>query len=1450
MRTQNGRESRTAPFLFDQLEPDGSNYTDWNFNIRATLCADENDTTLELHPEDEIPPSFLWAALLLMRRHMDPSLRMQYIAEESPARLWHALKARFEHEETIFLPRAQADWSALRVLDFPNFSTYDSELHRIVAQLRLCGITVTEAELINKTLNSFPPACAILSQQYRNMKFTKYSDLMRYLQIGEQQQQILLQTAEKRPAKEIHNSEVKSQGNSAATPTSGSKASKSRNDRETHNSEAPRRTPKGNAVKPRNQWNKPNNRNSKSGGNKQGQSSQSNQSPPRQVKGNCHKCGRPGHYARECRSSEYLQTLYKELQALKGSKRETHTLDAPSLTLTELDPENYMVNNGSTGIEANIALLDSASTHTILQDQAFFEFKTRNEAWQTCDLITIAGKRNFRFREGRAHIVLPGGTPLICERAMYAPGAPRSLISYRDLRANEIQVSTAQEKGEEVLELRRGPSLLAVAHASDTGLYELPIRGGESSIRPASSRSGGRSSAPQASFLTTNSRADLWHRRLGHPGTTMMRRMIPLLGGHDMCSSDAEHVQDCSACIQGKLIRQPSKWKLPSEMPAPLFRLHGDWCGPITPESGQFKYFFVLVDASGRHAEVSLLTTRNMVFPKTLAMLLKFRNHYPDYPVCHLRMDNALKFKSQAFEDFCTATGIELSYSVPYEHSQNGLAEAFIKKIQLVVRPMLCHANLPSQYWGHAVLHAATLLRLRPTLLQTQTPLELASGRTPMIAHLRTFGCEVWVPVSEPKLKTMEPQRVKGIYLGFDSPSIVRYKLPHREDIYKARFQNCKFIETRFPGAHNPTKPRNPKDKLNFRALETLTLNPDPRTALTDTEVRKLLDLQSLAEKVPDGFQSGPRILRSPVPGAGNPVPSKPTAKKQKTRAVLHVDHQNPEELSEIPWDDHESFVTRLTNLEAEPTSLDQAKKRPDWPKWELAIQAEYNSLRKRAVFGPLVTNLKTQPIGHKLVFTRKRDENGNVLRYKVRLVAQGFTQKPGVDFEQTYSPVMDSTSFRYLLSLAVQLALATRLMDVVTAYLYGDLDTELHIKPPPGFLPQLPTPQPGQYSGLKICKALYGLKQAGRAWYHHLKGYLITQGFTNHPTLPCVFVLKSKAEFVILAVYVDDLNSIGTPNLSNKVEHLLTKQFEMKILGRTTFCLGLQIKYCADGSLLLHQQTYTRKLLRTFNMDAANALSAPMIGKSKTEDDPYRPSEPDEEEVEKRQYLATVGALLYLATNTRPDISFAVSVLARHSQRPTTRHWQGVKHLLRYLRGTEDLGLHFKRGPGEIVGYADSGFKTDPASGKSQTGWIFLKNGAPISWRSSKQTTTATSTNHAELLAFYEAARESVWLRTMQAAIAEMAGLSIPKKPTVIFEDNAACIEQVSSGFIKSDRVKHINPHIFGYTQELTDSRQIEIRKVASADNVADVLTKALPAPQHRKLIAAAGMKSLAELP
>ena len=221
----------------------------------------------------------------------------------------------------------------------------------------------------------------------------------------------------------------------------------------------------------------------------------------------------------------------------------------------------------------------------------------------------------------------------------------------------------------------------------------------------------------------------------------------------------------------------------------------------------------------------------------------------------------------------------------------------------------------------------------------------------------------------------------------------------------------------------------------------------------------------------------------------------------------------------------------------------------------------------------------------------------------------------------------------------------------------------------------------------------------------------------------------------------------------------------------------------------------------------------------------------------------------MYLANCTRPDIAFAVNLLARHSAAPTRRHWVGFKTILRYLKGTLDLGLFFlKKNDMTMVGYADAGYQSDPHNGISQTGFVFLCGGTTISWQSCKQTLVTTSSNHSQIIALYEAARECAWLRRMTNYIQKSCGLDIADTPTIIYEDNTECIAQMQTGYVKNNLTKHISPKFF-YPHDLQKQGEVQMLQARSCDNLADLFIKSLPATMFRKFVKAIGMRFLKDL-
>ncbi|KAL0533448.1 hypothetical protein IC582_030288 [Cucumis melo] len=779
----------------------------------------------------------------------------------------------------------------------------------------------------------------------------------------------------------------------------------------------------------------------------------------------------------------------------------------------------------------------------------------------------------------------------------------------------------------------------------------------------------------------------------------------------------------------------------------------------------------------------------------------------------------------------------------------------------------------------------------RPTSYLKYSPTQLAYGQKPNISHLRIFGCAVYVPIFRPQRTKMRPQRRLGIYVGFESPSIIRYLEPLTGDVFTARFADCHFNETNFPTLGGGIKKLENEIAWNVSLLSHL----DPRTKKCELEFQKIIHLQSVANQMPDAFTDTKKMTKSYIPAANAPsrieIPTqkvdtinestlrqkrgRPMGSKDKNprkRKVTNsqndlIDNRNIQkkimdttsgknvEETQVYEDNNEISINytmtgkrwnRINvvvdnifeynvahniiheNEDYEPKSVDECCNRKDWPKWKGAIQTELNSLTKHEVFEPIVYTPKgVKPVGFKWVFVRKRNENNEVTRYKARLVAQGFSQRLGIDYEETYSPVVDAITLRYLISLAVCENLDMHLMDVVTAYLYGSLENEIYMKIPKGFkIPESYNSNFRELCSIKLQISLYGLKQSGRMWYNHLSEYLLKEVYQNNPICPCVFIKKSQLGFGIIAVYVDDLNIIGTPKELSKAIEYLKKEFEMKDLGKTKFCLDLQIEHLADG-IFIHQSTYTEKILKRFYMDKAHPLNIPMVVRSlDVKKDIFRPREDNEELLGPEvPYLSAIGALMYLANNTRSDIAFSVNLLARYSSSPTKRHWNGVKNVLH------------------------AGYLSDPHKARSQTGYLFTCGGTAISWRSVKQTMTATSSNHAEILAIHEASRECVWLRSMTHHIRETCGLSFSKNlPTILFENNTACIAQIKGRYIKGDRTKHISPKLF-YTHDLEENGDISVQQISLKDNLGDLFTKALPTSTFEKLVRNIGMRRLREL-
>jgi len=399
-------------------------------------------------------------------------------------------------------------------------------------------------------------------------------------------------------------------------------------------------------------------------------------------------------------------------------------------------------------------------------------------------------------------------------------------------------------------------------------------------------------------------------------------------------------------------------------------------------------------------------------------------------------------------------------------------------------------------------------------------------------------------------------------------------------------------------------------------------------------------------------------------------------------------------------------------------------------------------------------------------------------------------------------------------LTLAALKKLELKQFDIKTAFLYGELDEEIFMQLPEGVMEK--------DTIVKLKKSLYGLKQSPRQWNKRFHEFLARSKFKISNADRCVYQGSIDGKTVLLALYVDDgLILARNQETIHKILEALKTEFEVTVSSAAYF-LGLEIrKDLSTKTITISLEQYIKRILKKFGMSDAKPISTPVEANKHLK---YLPEDQVDISMKEVPYQQAVGSLLFAAYVSRPDIMFAVTNVSKFSTNPTTEHWQAVKRIFRYLKGTSGLGIAYQfNGNDQLIGYCDADYANDEKTRKSTTGLAMILAGAPISWTSRRQSVVAQSTAEAEYIAAADATKEILWLRELLKNVG-----AEQKDSTELRIDNQAAIKLIRNPELHRP-TKHIDVR-FHLIRDHVEKKNICIEYVSSKEQLADIFTKGLP--------------------
>lgn len=1131
----------------------------------------------------------------------------------------------------------------------------------------------------------------------------------------------------------------------------------------------------------------------------------------------CFKCGKHGHFAVNCRSKQY-SNYHKE---------------------TDVNTEKSLFNCSDAAFSCadvtNSWCLDSGCTSHMSSNLE--EFENIEEIKKTLCLANGQTSEISGVGDVKLNVI---------DNKHENKFKVKNVMYVKDLRTNLMSISKLADKGYEIC-FKKSEALIIennkiICRANRIGnLYFL------------------KNSTDVANVAEDKemNNLDMWHRRLGHLNENDLRALATSQKVHGFDVKSGTKLSPCTICLSEKQTKTGFEKNKGIYANNILEIVHSDVCGPMPVAShSKYRYFVTFIDDFSRYCEVHFLKHKSDVFDAFKTFKNSAEN-FTGMKIKFLQTDNGREYLNGPFNQFLMEAGIKRRLTAPHTPQQNGIAERKNRTLLEMARCLLKQGGVPKIFWAEAINMACYIRNRCPTSsLAGDLPLTLWTGKKPSLKHMRPFGIKGYVLIKDKSNGKLDSRSEEGILVGYaDKAKAYRIWSEKRRKVIISR--DVRFInENVYDRLITPSNEEDSELEEETEDEESVEKTQKESDIL---ETKEKENLENVPKETPKAGKGRPRIVRTGARGRPKKMNAQSNLLNKKDENEKDLDEYENENENEEEFEDCEYANVALTG---DPLTFKEAMSCDESKQWQAAIEDEYLAQLINGTWNIVERPTEKQVIGNRLVF-RTKDHN----KKKVRLVAKGYSQRPGEDFTQTYSPVVRSSTIRLISAIAAQQSLEIHQMDFVTAYLNGELDEDIYTEIPDFLLKFLEKIETGCEMGTnpakwreaknlakkwinalnktkrpvcKLIKALYGLRQSGLQWYKKLTEKMFQLGLKASQQDPCLFFNQKGDKIMFVTIYVDDLLiATNDENWRKEIKQSLAKSFEMKDLGKVKKILGIEFFQSIENNFIfLSQKSYTESILVRFKMENSKAVKTPLDQNCKLD----KPSKPDYNLMKKYPYQSLIGAMMYLAVSTRPDVAYAVNFLSQFNSNYGTKHWQAAKRVLRYLNGTADYGLLYRKTSSSIYGVVDADWGNNLADRKSYSGYGFILNGSVISWEARKQRTVALSSTEAEFLAITEAAKEAIYLKHIMSEI----GVNVSNLK--LFNDSQSAQKLIQSVGYHS-RTKHIDVrHQFLHQTQQRGDIQLEYKPTDEME--ADVFTKGLGAIKHTKHIHNLGLISRSILP